>query len=52
MFQVPMNSGNIAMNVTGKWLKSKKTTVYVDSVSWPENKPCARKIIRPNKLRM
>lgn len=40
-----MNSGNIMMNVTAHWLKTKNTSVYIDKVDWPENKPCARKLI-------
>lgn len=44
-----MNSGNIMMNVTGHWIKTKNSTVYIDKVDWPENKPCARKLIKKSK---
>lgn len=50
MFEVPMNSGNIVMNVTAKWLKTKNNTVQIDEVAWPLNKPCARKVIVPKYL--
>ena len=50
LFEVPMNSGNIVMNVTGTWLKSKKNTIHIDQVDWPGNKPCARKLVKPTYL--
>lgn len=34
----------MVINITNHWLKTKNTTVYIDSVNWPENKPCARKL--------
>lgn len=37
------------MNVTGHWIKTKNSTVYIDKVDWPENKPCARKLIKKSK---
>lgn len=30
-----MNSGNVVINVTGQWLKSKKNVVHIDTVDWP-----------------
>lgn len=42
-----MNSGNIVMNVTAKWIKTKNSTVFIDEVDWPLNKPCARKVVYP-----
>jgi hypothetical protein len=45
-----MNSGNMVMNVTATWLKTKKNTVHIDEVEWPGNKPCARKLIKPTYL--
>lgn len=43
MFEIPMNSGNMVVNATENWIKRKNNTVLIDTVSWPNNKPCAFK---------
>ena len=43
-YEVPMNSGKMASVVVSQWLKSKQSTVQIDEVRWPENKPCSRKL--------
>lgn len=43
MFEIPMNSGNMAANITTNWINGNGTAVAIDKVDWPENKPCAYK---------
>ena len=44
-FQVPMMSGHIPINSVSAWAEGKSRSMYIDSVKWPENKPCARKLV-------
>lgn len=44
-FSIPMNSNNTAQVIIEKWINSKSSTEtfrYLDTVEWPENKPCSR----------
>jgi len=39
-----MGSGNVPMTVTSSWARGLSREIHVDDVSWPNNKPCARKV--------
>ncbi len=46
-YSVPMNSNNTAEVVITKWLASKNvndTFKYLDTVDWPDNKPCSHQV--------
>lgn len=52
-FSVPMNSNNTAQAVVEKWMNSKSSTEtfkYLDTVAWPDNKPCSRQAKTINLL--
>lgn len=39
-----MNSKIRPINVTSNWAKGNGREIHVDTVDWPDNKPCARKV--------
>lgn len=43
MFEVPMNSGNMLYKGLQGWEKGERV-VWIDSVDWPQNAPCAHKV--------
>jgi hypothetical protein len=44
-FQAPMNSQMFPENVTIHWLANKPDRNHLDTVIWPHNIPCSRKVI-------
>ena len=43
IFEVPMNSGNMLYKGIDGWRNGQKI-VWIDSVDWPKNTPCAHKL--------
>lgn len=43
IYEVPQNSGHRAINVVSNWAEGKSSDLYIDTVNWPDNKPCANK---------
>lgn len=50
MFEVPMNSKVRPITVTSNWAKGKSREIHIDTVDWPNNKPCARKAVNLDQL--
>lgn len=43
-FEVPMNSGNTLSKTMNAWVTGEqmgKEAVHVDTVPWPQNRPCS-----------
>ena len=44
-FEVPMNSNHKVINTVSNWAEGKGRDLYMDTVKWPENKPCSHKLV-------
>jgi hypothetical protein len=51
-YEVPMLSGHRPINATSDWARGKSKAIYIDEVSWPDNKPCARKAASSEKAKV
>ena len=50
MFEVPQGSGHLQMTVTSNWAEGKGRELFIDSVGWPNNLPCAKKVVTAKVL--
>ena len=44
-----MNSGNHPCNLAERWINTDEKIVLIDEVTWPNNKPCANKLLSPSR---